>query len=173
MADATTVNYGWTMPEDGASSGTWGPKLNDALGKTTAVLGIDAVMKSVSDVASAALPKAGGTTTGEIYMNGYGARANVVAKGAVSGAQSLDCNAGRNFTITPTTVTLSITNAPAGAFGLVVKISAGSGGLTWPASVKWPSGTAPTLTAGTDYIGLVSLDGGTSYCGVQLGLGVS
>lgn len=167
MADTTTAVYGFTKPEVAASAGTWGTKLNTDLDA------LDTAIDAAADVAAAALPKAGGTMTGELYLSTHGARAVVVAKGAVSGAQALDCNAGRNFTITPTTVTLSISNAPAGAFGIVLKISAGSGGLTWPASVKWPGGTAPTLTAGTDYIGLISLDGGTSYVGVELGLGVS
>jgi hypothetical protein len=58
MADTFTANYGWTMPEVGASTDTWGTKLNDSLGKTTATIGIDAVVKAVSNVANAALPSA-------------------------------------------------------------------------------------------------------------------
>ena len=66
MADTTTPNYGLTKPEVGASEDTWGTKINTNLNL------IDTQMK-VSDtrsaanttVANAALPKAGGTMTGD------------------------------------------------------------------------------------------------------------
>jgi hypothetical protein len=38
--------------------------------------------------------------------------------------------------------------------------------ITWPASVKWPSGTAPTLTSTnlkSDIIILTTVDGGTTW----------
>ena len=67
MADTTTPNYGLTKPEVGASEDTWGTKINTNLNL------IDTQMK-VSDtrsaanttVANAALPKAGGTLTGDV-----------------------------------------------------------------------------------------------------------
>ena len=43
----------------------------------------------------------------------------------------------------------------------------GSAVLTWPAAVKWPNGTAPTLTvSGIDLLSFVTDDGGTTWRGV-------
>lgn len=56
MSDTTTVHYGWTMPEVGASPDTWGNKLNNTIGATSGVLGIDAVVRAVQTTADLALP---------------------------------------------------------------------------------------------------------------------
>lgn len=60
MPNTTTTNYGWTIIEVGANADQWG-SLNN-----TNFTDIDADLFAVSTVASAALPKAGGTMTGVI-----------------------------------------------------------------------------------------------------------
>ena len=67
--------------------------------------------------------------------------------------------------------TLSISNAPtsgtAGSFTL--EVAHNSGTITWPASVKWPGGTAPTLTTNkTHLFAFVTSDNGSNYWGAAL-----
>lgn len=71
MADTVTSNYNLVKPEVGASSDTWGTKWNQNADS------IDSQMKSNANAASAAqttanaaLPKAGGTMTGYLTLNG-------------------------------------------------------------------------------------------------------
>lgn len=54
--------------------------------------------------------------------------------------------------------------------------STGSWEVTWPAGTIWPGGTEPTLStaAGSvDIVSLTTLDGGTEWLGVEVGLDFS
>ena len=55
----------------------------------------------------------------------------------------------------------------------IVQDSSASGyTITWPATVDWPSATAPTLTAtasAVDYFVFITHDGGTTYYGFTAG----
>jgi len=69
-------------------------------------------------------------------------------------------------------VTITLTNPPtAGKTGSLTVIWVADGTprvLTWPASVKWPSGSAPTPTSTNgkqDIYSLFTVDGGTTYYG--------
>ncbi len=69
--------------------------------------------------------------------------------------------------------TLTFTNSPAsgtaGSFTLIVTNGA-SATLTWPTSVDWAGGTAPTLTAsGIDILTFTTIDGGTIWYGFLAG----
>jgi len=86
--------------------------------------------------------------------------------------QTLDLSTGTTFSFTPSGATaVSFTNAPASgkAVGFAVEINGDGSAITWPSSVKWPSGTAPTATATKEVYAFVTTDGGTSYYGKLAG----
>jgi hypothetical protein len=92
-------------------------------------------------------------------------RGNIVAVAALD----IDCSAGNFFTKTiSANSTFTFSNAPATrAFAFTLELTQTSGTVTWPASVKWPGDTAPTLTTGkTHLFTFVTDDGGTRWRGV-------
>lgn len=103
----------------------------------------------------------------KIDLNG-GFAQNVVAVAA----SAIDCSLGNVFTKTASgALTWTFTNVPASrTFTVILELTnGGTGTQTWPAAVKWPAGTAPTLTAaGVDVIGFITDDGGTNWRGVLL-----
>ena len=90
---------------------------------------------------------------------------------AVSGT-AVDCSTASYFTKTITgATTFTFTNVPTGvayAFTFEVTLN-GSNAITWPASVKWPADTAPTITDGkTQVFIFLTDDGGTRWRGSSL-----
>jgi len=88
---------------------------------------------------------------------------------------TLDLSSGTYFNYAPSAnTTFAFANPPASGtaagFALAVTPSA-TVALTYPASVKWPSGTAPDAPAinETDVLVFLTDDGGTSYQGFQAG----
>lgn len=93
---------------------------------------------------------------------------------------AIDYNNGPNFDITLTAnCTFTITNPPAnsGAFNMRLKQDATGGRTrTWPASVKWPNGTVPTLVTTANSVSVltfVTFDGGTTWDGFVAGTGIA
>jgi hypothetical protein len=78
-----------------------------------------------------------------------------------SGAsKTLDWNDGNEQRITLTdNVTLTLSNPGDGGRYVLILNQDGTGGrtVTWPAAVKWPAASAPTITAGADKFDLVTL----------------
>lgn len=91
-----------------------------------------------------------------------------------NGSQTVDWNLGNTFehTLNGATTTFTFSNGKAGFEYtiLIIQDATGSRLVTWPSSVKWPGGTAPTLTItankidvfkfyynGTDYINISQL----------------
>ena len=93
---------------------------------------------------------------------------------AVVQTQTLDLSTGHTFTITPTdALDILFSNPPASgtATGFTVEVDNSAGGyaITWPSSVKWHLGAAPTATASKELYTFVTTDGGTTYYGKLAG----
>ena len=86
----------------------------------------------------------------------------------VQATETLDLSTGNTCSFTASgATTVSFTNAPASgiAIGFAVEINGDGSAMTWPSSVKWDSGTAPTATASKEVYTFITTDGGTTYYG--------
>lgn len=139
-----TTNYGWTPPTVAGSSGTWGTLLNTLFDEADADL--YAVEQKTKLLLSS--PSAGATITCNL----------------ASDATYFVATPNQNFTF-------AFSNVPAAAgvyaTAIIIKIVNPSAyTVSWPASVKWPSGSAPSfVTAGTHLAMLVTDDSGTTWRG--------
>ena len=88
------------------------------------------------------------------------------------GANAVDCSAGNYFTKTISgATTFTFTNVPTGvAYTFTMEVTLnGSNAITWPATVKWPADTAPTITDGkTQMFVFITDNGGTRWRGSAL-----
>ena len=196
MADGTTPNQGFTLPEVGASEDTWGTKLNDNWTETDTLLGaVSAAEIAILDgatVTTAELNYVVGVTsaiqtqintkitadvTGEFIADSY--NETYAAVTSTSNATTVNCEAGNTFSHTLTeNTTFTFSNPPASGTGYTMSIeiiqdgSASGFTVTWPASVDWPAATAPTLTAtasAKDVFVFTTRDGGTTWYGFTAG----
>lgn len=117
-----------------------------------------------------------GTTDSQTLTNKTltGLKETKTAPAISAGTLTLDCSAGNVFAVSlnANITTLSFTNVPATgtAYGLTLALTADGTArtVTWGSAVKWPSGTAPTLTstnAKVDTFILYTHDGGTTWYG--------
>lgn len=129
--------------------------------------------------APTASPTFTGTTTVDVLTaTGTTTTATADLLGSVRGnvtvvsASDVDCSLGNYFTKTASgALTWTFSNAPATrSYSFLLELTnGGTGAQTWPASVDWPNGIAPTLTAsGVDVLGFITDDGGTTWRGVLL-----
>lgn len=99
-----------------------------------------------------------------------------IDNGNSSTADTVDWGAGNKQKSTLTGDCTYTFTAPAGPCNLLLRLiqdGTGSRTATWPASVKWPDGTAPTLTTTASAVDIVSFYyDGTNYNG-QAGLAFS
>lgn len=94
------------------------------------------------------------------------------AGGVTATTNTVDCSANNYFTFTAVgTNSWTFSNVPASSsYGFVLQLTnGGTATQTWPASVRWPGGTAPTLTAsGVDLLIFTTSNGGTTWRGASL-----
>ena len=132
----------------------------DSVGLITARKGIN-VTAGVSTFAAATHQNAGTKVTGSYTSN-------ITAMGA----NDVDCSGGNYFTKTITgATTFTFSNVPAStAYIMTMEVTLnGSNAITWPAAVKWPADTAPTITdAKSQLFIFVTDDGGTRFRGSSL-----
>ena len=146
----------------------------------------DAVLTSTTTTANAALPKAGGTLSGAIVGADQIISAPVlkdvgetcVANATSGSTDTIDLTDGNVHNVTLTAnCTFTFSNPPAsgtsGSFTLFLnQDGTGSRTATWPGSVKWAGGTAPTLTttaSRTDILVFTTIDSGTIWYGAVSG----
>lgn len=119
----------------------------------------------VADIVNASSGSATGLTV-------TGAKETKTAPSISSGTLTLDCSAGNVFAVSlnANITTLSFSNVPSTgtAYGLTLALTADGTArtVTWGSAVKWPGGTAPTLTstnAKVDTFVLTTWDGGTTW----------
>jgi len=115
--------------------------------------------------------------TGELLVDSY--NETYAAVTSSSNATTVNCEAANAFShVLTENTTFTFSNPPASgtAFSFSIEIiqdaSASGFTVTWPASVDWPSATAPTLTAtasAKDVFVFYTRDGGTNWLGFTAG----
>jgi hypothetical protein len=119
-----------------------------------------------------AAPLASPTFTGTITTATADLLGSVRSNITTVAASAVDCSLGNYFIKTASgALTWTVTNVPASrAYSFLLELTnGGTGTQTWFSGIRWPGGTAPTLTtAGVDVLGFITDDGGTTWRGVQL-----
>lgn len=139
----------------------------------------DVTIKNDADATVLEVPT--GTTQvdfkGDVQFNEHAHFDAEVDNGNSGAADTIDWTAGNKQKSTLTgNCTYTFSPEPSGPCNLILKVvqdATGSRTVTWPADVKWPGGTAPTLSTGANAVDLVSFYyDGTDFYG-QSGLNFS
>lgn len=174
MSGNITFNAGQTIPL-GTVSGTLAVA-NGGTGITSFGTGIATFLgtPSSANLASAITDETG---SGALVFGTTPVVTGLREKSTAVSASDIDLSAGNYFTKTISgTTTFTVSNVASSgdvsAFILILT-NGGSATVNWFSGVTWAAGTAPTLTAsGVDIIGFFTINGGTTWRGLVLGLDV-
>ena len=132
----------------------------DSVGIVTARTGVRVNAGGIVVTAGISTIGAGVSVTGPY-------KENITAMGALE----VDCSQGNYFKKTIAgNSTFTFANVPTGcAYAFTLELTHSSGTVAWPASVKFPADTAPTLTTGKTHLFMfITDDGGTRFRGSSL-----
>ena len=166
--DATTVEGVAGLTFDGT---------NLAATQFGGITSANLVDKSATETISGLWTMSGGINMGDAELTrpkikDYGLTST--SPSSSSGSITLNMTNGNAFqtTLTENITTVTLSNPPAsGTYGEIIwKVTQDSvaRAITFPAAVKWPGGTAPTISTGSGDVDLITLktwDGGTTWYG--------
>ena len=141
---------------DGVTSTATELNLLDGVTATTAELNYtDGVTSNIQTQLNAKAAKASPTFTGTVTTASVSTDGQYIQQEETltvsSNATTVNCSTGNYFTVTASgniTFTFGTVPADTKSYAMVIEVNHDSGTLTWPAAVKWPADTAPTLTTG-------------------------
>ena len=186
MISGSTVTWRTILDTTGTTWSAWqqllsGNKVGDGIRTTQGIISVpeyEGATASTSGTSGLVPPAAAGQQ--ESFLTGGGEYKHITSLGPVSeksqdlgtisGAVTIDLSAGLSVIATVGgATTLAFANAPAGGTATVLLrlTNGGAYTVTWPSTIKWPGGNAPTLTAsGVDLVILATSDGGATWWGV-------
>jgi len=181
-SNGTTANPILALGEMGAETDTSKIKIGDGVTAWASVpYLIDAgdylTATSTNTLTNKTITFAGNTLTG-VAPTTTPTLTGVKETKVAMGANDIDLSAGNYFTYTLSgaqTLTVSNVASSGSVSAFVLEVTnGGSAALTFFSGVTWAAATAPTLTAaGVDTLAFFTSDGGTTWRGFVLGLGMA